>query len=384
MKVVETENNAGSHSSKLEHFSENNREIFNQLIKNSFDIIVLMDEKGNQTFVSNSCERILGFKPKELIDIPVIDKMIHPDDQSIVREAFIDIIKNGTHGGTQYRHVHKDGHWVYLEAFGNNLLHDPLIQSVVLNVRDVTERRRAEAKLLENEQRLKELNATKDRFISIIGHDLKNPFNTIIGFSELLLDDVINNNYSDVEQYARHINESSHRVNELLTNLLTWSRTQSGRISFRPEKIELEKILADIKALLNESARNKNIQINIPSGDKNYVLADMDMLHTIIRNLVSNGIKFTPEGGEISIRISSQNEQTTIAVSDTGVGISEEKLANLFQIESAETTLGTNGEKGTGFGLLLTKEFVDHHDGEIWAEQNEGNGVTFNFTLPSA
>lgn len=384
MKVVNTENNSGSNSSKLEPFSEDNREIFNQLIKNSFDIIVLMDEDGNQTFVSNSCERILGFKPSGLINIPVIEEMIHPEDQPVVREAFIDIIKNGSHGGIQYRHLHKDGHWVYLEAFGNNLLKDPLIQSVVLNVRDVTKRKRAEKKLLENEQRLKELNATKDRFISIIGHDLKNPFNTIIGFSELLLDDVKNNDFSDVEQYARHINESSHRVDELLTNLLTWSRTQSGRIHFRPEKIELEKILADIRALLNDSARNKSISINIPKDSKNYVIADMDMLHTIIRNLISNGIKFTPQGGEISIHISTQQNQTTIAVSDTGVGISEEKLTNLFQIESAETTLGTNGEKGTGFGLLLTKEFVNQHNGEIWVEQNEGNGVTFKFTLPSA
>jgi signal transduction histidine kinase len=301
-----------------------------------------------------------------------------------VQEAFLDIIENGSHGGTQYRHLHKDGHWVYLEAFGNNLLNDPLIQSVVLNVRDVTERKRAEKKLLENEQRLKELNATKDRFISIIGHDLKNPFNTIIGFSELLLDDIKNNNFSDIEQYARHINESSHRVNELLTNLLTWSRTQSGRISFKPEKTEVEKILADIKALLYESARNKSISIQIPTNSKNYVLADMDMLHTIIRNLVSNGIKFTPEGGEISIHISTKNDKLIIAVSDTGVGIPKEKISDLFHIESTESTTGTNGEKGTGFGLLLAKEFVDQHSGEIWVENNEGNGVTFKFTLPSA
>tara|TARA_R110000868_G_scaffold304437_16_gene565249 strand:+ start:25220 stop:26389 length:1170 start_codon:yes stop_codon:yes gene_type:complete len=384
MKNLSSEALTGNNSSSIKQLSEFDHEIFDLLVKNSFDMIVLMNANGEQTFVSASCEGILGFKPSELINIAVIDEKIHPEDQLTVNKAFLDIIDKGSHGGTQYRHIHKDGHWVYLEAFGNNLLEDPLIESVVLNVRDVTERKQTEKKLIENEDRLKELNATKDRFISIIGHDLKTPFNAIMGFSELLLDDIRNNEYTDIEEYAQLISESSHRVNDLLTNLLTWSRTQTGRISFKPKEIEIDTILQNVKALLNESALNKSIEINLPHNCNHKVNADVDMVHAIVRNLVSNGIKFTPEGGVISIHITSDKDYMQIAISDNGIGINEERLANLFCIESTKSTPGTNGEKGTGFGLLLTKEFVDMHNGVIWAEQNKGNGTTFKFTLPSS
>ena len=384
MKNVSSDTITGHNSSIIEQLSKYDHEVFDLLIKNSFDMIILMNANGQQTFVSESCEGILGFKPSELINIAVIEEKIHPEDQPTVKKAFLDIINKHSHGGTQYRHINKDGHWVYLEAFGNNLLDDPTIQSVVLNVRDVSERKNAELKLIENDERLKELNATKDRFISIIGHDLKTPFNAIIGFSELLLDDIRNNEYEDIEQYAQHISESSHRVNDLLTNLLNWSRAQTGRTSFNPKEIEIEAILQNIKALLTESALNKSIEIKLPANCKYKVLADQDMVHAIIRNLVSNGIKFTPEGGVVSTHITSYKDTIQIAVSDNGIGITEERLSNLFRIESTKSTQGTNGEKGTGFGLLLAKEFVDIHKGKIWAERNEDNGTTFTFTLPSA
>lgn len=383
MNTKKPVHNKDGNSSDFEPFSKNSKEIFNQLIKYSFDIVVLLDENGNQTFVSPSCEYILGYKQKELTNLSVIDEMIHPDDKEYVRQALNEIITEKSNGGAQYRHLHKDGHWVYLEAFGNNLLDDPVINSVVLNVRDITERKNAEKQLLENEKRLKELNATKDRFISIIGHDLKNPFNTIIGFSELLLDDIINDNYSDIQQYAQIINDSSHRVNQLLNNLLKWSRTQSGKISFKPEEFNLVHVLHDIQALLSETARNKNIAIELPDYKEQMIKADVDMTHTILRNLISNGIKFTPKGGKVSVQINASKDKTVVSVTDNGIGLKKEKLDNLFRIESNETTTGTNGEKGTGFGLLLAKEFVDMHNGEIWAEKNEGKGVTFKFSLPS-
>jgi PAS domain S-box-containing protein len=370
------------YSYELEYFNKNHLEVFNNLIKNSFDMMVLMDEKGYQNFVSASSEQILGFKPHELMNIPVIDEMIHPADRANVRKAFNQIIQKGTHGGTQYRHLHKNGHWVYLESFGNNLLNDPVIKSVVLNVRDITDRKLAEDKLIENGKHLRELIATKDRFISIIGHDIKNPFSTIIGFSDLLLEDIRDNNYEDIEKYAQIIKDSSLKLNELLTNLLTWSKTQSKRISFKPEEFILEHIISDVKNLLNDTASKKSINIKLSKAGEHMIMADLNMVQTIMRNLISNGIKFTPEGGSVSVHISTGNQKIIIAVTDTGVGIKKEKLDKLFQIESMKTTTGTGGEKGTGLGLLLVKEFVELHDGKVWAEQNATRGMTFKVALP--
>src|SRR6056297_1035949 len=185
-----------------EEFVPGREEQFKQLIRNSFDMLVLLDQEGIQYYVSDSCEHILGYTPEELMNVSVIDLFIHPDDRAITREGLRDIIENNKNGGTQYRHRHKNGGWVYLEAFGTNQLDNPAVASVVLNVRDITERKKAEQALKESEARLSELNATKDRFFSIISHDLRSPFNSIVGFSDLLATQVRNKDYQGIERYA--------------------------------------------------------------------------------------------------------------------------------------------------------------------------------------
>jgi len=367
---------------QIEDVLSRSEERFKQLIRNSFDMIVLLDTNGIQHYVSESCENILGYKPEELVNVPVIDQFIHPEDQEKTRTGLLNILNNSNNGGTQYRHWHKNGGWVYLEAFGTNQIDNPSIQSVVLNVRDITERKNAEQALKSSEARLAELNATKDKLFSIIGHDLRGPFNSIIGFSNLLTNQVQQKDYEGVERYARIIRDSSYRAMDLLTNLLEWSRAQSGKIEFNPEYIEMVTVINEVTDLLDDSAKQKSIAISQHLPHNLPVFADKDMVLTILRNLISNGIKFTNPGGEIMVRADQQDDRMMVSVADSGVGISEEDIDTLFRIENSRSTLGTHKEKGTGLGLLLCKEFVEMHGGQIWAESMEGAGSTFYFTIP--
>ncbi len=367
---------------QIEESSKRDEEKFKQLIKNSFDMIVLLDSNGIQHYVSESCERILGYKPEELINISVIEKMIHPEDQEKTIAGLTDILENSANGGTQYRHRHKNGGWVYLEAFGTNQIKNPLIKSVVLNVRDITEHKKAEKELKESKARLMEANATKDRFFSIIGHDLKSPFCSILGYSEILVNRIDKKDYQDIKNYARVINDSSHRAMNLLTNLLEWSQTQTGKIKFNPVSFEFEAAINEVLELANDSAKQKSILISKKIPDDILVVADKGMVKTILRNLISNAIKYTNPGGEIKISTDQKGKELIVIVTDNGVGIKKENIDKLFRIDYNYSSLGTNKETGTGLGLLLCKEFIELHDGKIWAESNEVNGCSFNFSLP--
>jgi len=367
----------------IKYLTKKDEEKFKQLIKNSFDMIVLLDSNGIQHYVSESSERILGYKPEELVNISVIEKMIHPEDQEKTRAGFIDILENGKNGGTQYRHRHKNGSWVYLEAFGTNQIKNPLIKSLILNIRDITDHKKAEEELNKSKTLLMEANATKDRFFSIIAHDLKSPFNSILGFSEILVNRIKNKDYYDIENYAQIINDSSHRAMNLLTNLLEWSRSQTGKIKFNPEHFNFTDTVNDVVELSNDSALLKSITISKKIPNNTYVFADQSMIKTILRNLISNAIKYTNQGGKILISLNQNQKEFVVSVSDNGVGIKKEKIEILFRIDSNYSSLGTNNETGTGLGLLLCKEFIEFHDGKIWAKSKLGEGCCVKFTIPT-
>lgn len=367
---------------RIAELQEKSEERFRQLLKNSFDIIVLIDASGVQKYVSESCEKVLGYRPEELVNIPVIETMIHPEDREKTYQGLRNILENKGYGGTQYRHRHKNGGWVHLETFGTNQLHNPAVKAVVLKIRDVTERVQIMKKLQENQQRLSELNAAKDKFFSIIAHDLKGPFNSILGFSELLDEQIKNNNYNGIEKYAEVIHHSSQKALNLLTNLLEWARVQTGRIKFQPEFFNLKLVLNEVTELIADQASQKSVSVVSELPDDLKVFADKRMMATILRNLISNGIKFTPQGGKVSTHARIEQQKLVVSVRDSGVGIPKANLEKIFRVDTDLTTPGTQREKGSGLGLLLCKEFVELHGGEITVESEPGKGSTFYFWVP--
>lgn len=229
---------------------------------------------------------------------------------------------------------------------------------------------------------LRELNATKDRFISILAHDLKNPFNAILGFLVLLMKNLNEYNIQEIKKYLEIIYNTSKNTYGLLINLLEWASLQQNRIMFNPKKNNLYVIVNQCYLLVNSSAISKGIVINIEVDESICVFADEEMIKTILRNLITNAIKFTPVSGVVTICAKLDQPFVEIVVSDTGVGMDEKTIKSLFKIVETKSTKGTEGESGTGFGLILCKEFVEKNSGNIWVESELGIGSVVKFTLP--
>ncbi len=233
-------------------------------------------------------------------------------------------------------------------------------------------------------QQLSILNATKDKFFSIIAHDLRNPFNIVSGFSEILLNKFDQYPPEKVHKLLSMIYMSSKNGSNLLENLLQWSRSQTGSISYMPSNHNLYAISKETLGFLNNDAELKNISIKHLIDPETYIFADENMVKTILRNLISNAIKFTRENGIIELKSDSNEDHVKVSIADNGIGISKDNIEKLFRIDSTFTIKGTANEIGTGLGLIICKEFVEKQKGKIWVESEPGKGSEFSFTLPLA
>ena len=240
------------------------------------------------------------------------------------------------------------------------------------------------AELRKSNDELLEMNKAKDKFFSIIAHDLRNPFNSLLGFSNLLLEN--HKQYDDKErgEMIEMVNRSATGAFNLLENLLTWSRSQSGRIKYRPERTKLKPLVAEIISEMAGAANLKEIRVLETVDENDQVFADKNMISIVLLNLISNAIKFTNRMGDVIVetRKEKYSNQLTVSVTDTGVGISKEGIDNLFQIDKNRSTPGTENETGTGLGLIICKEFIEKHSGRIWVKSQEGQGAKFIFSLP--
>jgi signal transduction histidine kinase len=240
----------------------------------------------------------------------------------------------------------------------------------------------AKDKAEENEIYLSKINATKDKLFSIIAHDLRSPFNCILGFTDLLIENFKDYEDAEVEEFLGNISLSAKNTLILLDNLLNWAKSKTGQINVEPEKLALSSVIEEVFELSSISAKDKNIVLNYVYSEEIIISADLNMLKAIIRNLISNAIKFTNPDGQIFVTASKKDMFVEIAVSDNGVGMDETTRNKLLNPDTHETALGTAGEKGSGLGLMLCKEFVEKQGGEIWVQSVLGKGSVFRFSLP--
>jgi signal transduction histidine kinase/uncharacterized protein HemY len=240
----------------------------------------------------------------------------------------------------------------------------------------------ANKKLVAFGEEMKKLNYTKDRLLSIISHDLRSPFNALIGFSDLLIKESHRFDEKQLMTFYKSINETSKKSFELLQNLLDWTRLQTSEIPFHPEEIIVAEMVIDSMELLHSMAENKEITLNLDVDPELRVTVDRKMFETVMRNLISNAIKYTPKGGKVTIGAKKKDSGTEVVVSDTGVGMSAEQIDTLFSVYEKVSTPGTNNEQGSGFGLVICREFVRKMGGELLVTSDPGEGSTFAILLP--
>jgi len=248
--------------------------------------------------------------------------------------------------------------------------------------RDITERKLTEKKLKEQTELLHELNSTKDKFLTIMAHDLKGPFNSILGLTELLLAEYESISEDERLSYINLLYKSSNSTYKLLENLLEWARLQRGHIEIQPEELNLVDLINEsIEPSLTNAAQK---EITIIKNIENHisVKADDNSIKTIIRNLFNNAIKYTPNGGLVEFNAFRNGDNIEVSIADTGIGMSPKTISKLFKIEESQSRLGTNNESGTGLGLILCKDIIAKNDGKIWVESEPGKGSVFKFSIP--
>jgi signal transduction histidine kinase len=236
--------------------------------------------------------------------------------------------------------------------------------------------------LHQSEKKLKESNIGKDKFFSILAHDLRSPFHSIKGLSEILLEDHQFLSKEEIKELSEGIFSSSNKILKLLDNLLDWSRVQTGRIELKSELISIEDIVKQNISLFADIAKSKEITIECKNQSACDPIADKNMIDTVIRNLLSNSIKFTRKAGNICVSFSEVESEVIVSVEDNGVGIPEENVHKLFKVEENYSTYGTDNERGTGLGLVLCAEFIHLNKGRIWVESKINEGSKFSFSLP--
>nr|WP_244247482.1 PAS domain-containing sensor histidine kinase [Leptospira montravelensis] len=368
---------------------EESEQKYRLLAENTTDVIwVLNYDEQKYSYVSQSVLNITGFTSEETIRNSLKDSFT-PSSLKYILEILPDRIQEFKVTGEkkpfsdEVEQYCKDGSTIWIEA--NTVFQwNPNGTINILGVsRNIDKRKNAEIQKDKFYSELQLLNHTKDKFFSIIAHDLKGPIGGMNTFAGMILEDLDTRPIKRTKNDLSILFQSSGEIYVLLENLLTWARSQTGEMAFFPEEISLYHSIESAIASISFSIQNKSIIVKNFVDSNSKVYADEKMVETVLRNLISNAIKYSHVGGEIQIFSKSLGDDLEICIADTGTGISEEIQNKLFRIDAKQTSMpGTLGERGTALGLILCKEFIEKHGGSIWVNSEIGNGSKFYFTLP--
>ncbi|OOM77756.1 sensor histidine kinase RcsC [Clostridium puniceum] len=337
----------------------------------------ILEDAGYDIYTAKSGVRAILEVKKNKIDLILLDVMMPEVDGYQVNK----ILKQNKDT--------KDIPIIFLTARGDSVslvkaFEDGAVDYVTkpFNEKELLSRIKIHLELQRTRKKLKESNSTKDKFLSIIGHDLKNPIGVVKGLADELVQNINELDRDEIKEFSKRILRNSDKVCQLLQDILEWARVQSDKIEYKPTMLNLREVVNESVKLLLLNARKKHINIIVLIEDDIEVCADFNMLNTVMRNLISNAIKFTYKNGDILITVDVEVDYCKISVKDTGVGIKEENIKKLFSIDSNFTTRGTQNEEGTGLGLILCKEFVERNGGSIFIESEYGKGSCVLFTIP--
>ncbi|MEW6702340.1 MAG: PAS domain S-box protein [Bacteroidota bacterium] len=347
------------------------------------------DGKLRAVLYTTAIKKITGYEAQEFLnDYSLWKKIIHPDDVEETVDKLHKFYSDTARisDAFEYRIIDKLGNVIWIENRITLVRNEKgAIQKIFGIVSDISLSKRAEEELKKSAKNLQELNETKDRFISIISHDLRTPFSSILGFTDLLLND------KDLgeerrTQYIQFIQESSKSMLGLVNSLLDWTRLQTGSIKFEPDRINAKHIIGKSIQILSGAALQKKINLVSELEKDFYVHADEGLILQVFNNLISNAIKFTKPGGSVRVNAHAnvEKKQVEFSVKDDGIGIQNEDIPKLFKVDTKFTTSGTAGEKGSGLGLSLVHDIIRKHGGEIWVESVIGKGTEFIFSIPVA
>ncbi|MCH8486844.1 MAG: PAS domain-containing sensor histidine kinase [Candidatus Cyclonatronum sp.] len=341
------------------------------------------DIANDSWILSDNWRRIHGVGDTKLTTEELLP-IAHPDDRAAISEAFEEAVKSGKPYHIEHRIIRKDTGEIKQVSAKGVTIPDAAGKPAYMvgTVQDITDQKQTQEALKLSESKLRDLNAQKDKFFSIIAHDLRSPFSAVSGLSNLLKSEIADGNYEAAGMYAGLIEQSSDQAMNLLKNLLEWSRAHTGRMKFNPEKTSLRKLIKENIKIYSVAANQKRIVLSHDINDDIIIYADKPMISTVLRNLITNAIKFTGEGGEIIISATGEAEEVIVGVKDNGVGIRADRLEKLFRLDNNVSTSGTNNEGGTGLGLILCKEFVEKNGGRIRTESEPGKGSVFYFSIP--
>jgi len=339
------------------------------------EIVFMLDLNERFIFLNNTCLEKFKFSVNDLEENIFLKDTITPDSLYHVRKLYLGKTYKETIHARELTAVRKDKSQFPFTVYFSKLIENGVLVGFIGIGFDLTE-------IKDIENKLKEANLAKMKFLSIIAHDLRNPFNSLVGFSSLLLSNYDRYSEDKKKEYIKYMSKAANQGYLLLENLLDWAKANTRKIDINPVSFSLFTSVNETINFLSGNASKKEIRIEFNIPENIYVYADQNMIRTVLRNLLSNAIKFTPRGGYVRIESNNEMDNTLVDVIDNGVGIHPDKLPDLFSLSNDYTTLGTEKETGTGLGLILCYEFITLNKGKIEASSKPNNGSTFRISIP--